>query len=187
MSLGCWSSLLQLWKPMLRVSMPLGGSQWWAARDDQWRWNVADCGWSSTGYRRCDNIYYYQKKQDNKLEAMLPDCCGMTGTERIVSGRTQGSSLGSLYNDISRATDQASVLIFSRLDKIPNPSGTETMFFQWGYWLSFSGYLIGLVYPWGKKRRPFRGVLWNSDTKIRLTIDIWGLSSVPLLPLQNGP
>lgn len=78
-----------------------------------------------------------KKKQDNKLEAMLPDCCGMTGTERIVSGRTQGSSLGSLYNDISRATDQASVLIFSRLDKIPNPGQGQNNVLSMGVLIKF--------------------------------------------------
>jgi len=78
-----------------------------------------------------------KKKQDKKLDAMLPDYSGITGTAMNATGREQGSSLGSLYNDISRAADQAPVLIFSRLDKIPNPGQGQNNVLSMGVLIKF--------------------------------------------------
>lgn len=78
-----------------------------------------------------------KKKQDNKLEAMVPDCCLSASSDGDASCRDQSGSLGSLYNDICRATEQASVLFFSRLDKIPNPGQGRNNVLSMGVMIKF--------------------------------------------------
>lgn len=78
-----------------------------------------------------------KKKQDKKLEAMVPDLSLSTSYAGEASGRDNGGSLGSLYNDICRAAEQSSMLFFSRLDKVPNPGQGQNNVLSMGVIIKF--------------------------------------------------
>ena len=77
------------------------------------------------------------KVSEAELEAMVPDLSLSTSYAGEASGRDNGGSLGSLYNDICRAAEQSSMLFFSRLDKVPNPGQGQNNVLSMGVIIKF--------------------------------------------------
>ncbi len=61
-----------------------------------------------------------KKRQDKKLEAVIPDLTQFSESVYISSYQVRVGSLESFYNEINRTTREASVQFYSRLDKIPS-------------------------------------------------------------------